>query len=223
MWKILLLLTIIHSANGEFAFEMPNYGSALTEAVVDIVTNFYMNKSTTVNIFHASKSDVGLDEIEDVMNEIFYLLKDKIVVQIEEYSQMKISKDKKWHNIMFCDSYESFMKIFSKMDPESFEYQGFYLIAISKYNDGIYEMMNKIFEALWIQQIVNVNIVWMPSENYREVLMWTYWPYSSSYCGKAVPLQHNHYRGGKWLRSVEFFPNKMTNFHGNCCLKLSIF
>lgn len=55
----------------------------------------------------------------------------------------------------------------------------------------------------------------MPSENYNEVLMWTYWPYSSSYCGEAVPLQHDHYRGGKWLRNVDIFPEKMTNLHGS--------
>lgn len=100
------------------------------------------------------------------------------------------------------------------MGPETFEAQGFYLIVISVYFDGIYDMMKEIFATLWIEYIVNVNIIWMPPENYNQVLMWTYWPYSSSYCGQAIPLQLNHYRDGKWMRHVNYFPKKMENLHG---------
>jgi hypothetical protein len=69
---------------------------------------------------------------------------------------------------------------------------------------------------------VNVNILWMPPENDNEVLMWTYWPYSNSYCGKAVPLKHDHYQNGDWIRKIDFFPNKMTNFYG-CVLHAATF
>lgn len=219
MWKYFLLLVTIYSVNAQFVnFDTPKYDSTLTQAIIDIITNFYMDKSTTINIFYASEPEADLDEIEGVINEILYKLRDKIIVQIEEYSQMKAPKNyKKWHNIIFCDTYGSFLNIFNKIDPDGFGYQGFYLIAISMYNDEIYSMMKKMFEALWIQHITNVNIVWMPSEDYEEVLMWTYWPYSSSYCGEATPLLHNHYRHGKWLRKAEYFPNKMINLHGNQC------
>lgn len=217
------MLVLAYSINGELVdFAMPIYGSAMTQAVTDVISNFYTDKSTTVNFFYALEPETDKHEVENVINEILYLLHNTIVVQIEEYSHIKQSNDKKWHNIIFCDTYESFSKVFTKMDPESFEYQGYYLIAISRYNDGIYEMMKKIFADLWIQHITNVNILWMLPENYDEVLMWTYWPYSSSYCGEAIPLQLNHYRHGKWLRPVDYFPNKMTNLHGNFSLKIHV-
>jgi hypothetical protein len=224
MWKYFLLLLIVNSADGKQAdFTMPNYGSALTEAIVDIILNFYMNESNTINIFYASEPEADSKEIEDVLDAILYLLKDKVIVQIKEHSQMKESTDTKWHNIIFCDTYESFLNIFNKIDLEDFAYQGFYLIAISRHNDGMYQMMHRIFEALWWKHIVNANILWMPPENHNEVLMWTYWPYSSSYCGKAIPLQHDHYRNRNWLRHVRFFPDKMINLHGNGVLQLTAF
>lgn len=213
------MLVLVCPINAELVdFAMPFYGSAMTRAISDVISNFYRDKSKTVNFFHASELEADKSFIGNVIDEVLYHLHNSIIVQIEEHFHIQKSSDKKFHNIIFCDTYESFSNIFSKIEPESFEFQGFYLIAISKYSDGIYAMMKKIFAEMWVKHITNVDILWMLPENYDEVLMWTYWPYSSSYCDETVPLQLNHYRHGKWLRPVDYFPNKMMNLHGKLSL-----
>lgn len=225
MWKLYSVLFLISSVNGNLEdFAMPNYGSALTRAVANIIFNYHMNQSTTINFIYAADNathnNKAAEALEDPINEILYLLGNKIVVQLEEYSQMKLSSGKKTNNILFCDNYGSFHKFMQKMNPETFEYQGTYLIIISKDNDSIYETMTKIFEDLWSRYIVNANILWMP--NYNEALMYTYYPYTDFYCGRAVPIQLNAYSFDKWLLDTAIFPNKMNDLHG-CTLRVVTF
>lgn len=222
MWKLVLFTLLICSSNGALDdFRMPKYGSALTEAVTDIVLKFYKEISRTVNMIHASKDDQD-EAREDILDEVLYLLGDEVVVQLEEFSMIRRGKGTKVHNIFFCDGYESFEKVFAKLDINIFDYQGYFLIVMSKYKDDLYETMTKVFEHLWSLQITNANILWMPAENNQETMMYTYYPYTSIYCGKAYPVQLNQYREGKWLNQPEFFPNKMTNLFG-CSLRVGTF
>lgn len=221
MWKyILLLIHIGVVRSGSQDFPMPKYGSPLTEATSDIIFNYYMKESATLNIFYSSIDESASEGLKDVINEILYLLRGKIVIQLEEYSNIRYSKGKKFYNLFICDTYESFLKIFQRMDQQLFDYQGFYLIIISQYNYNQYEMMTRMFESLWSAHIVNANVLTMPSEN--EALAYTYYPYTNFYCGKAFPVQLNQYRFGKWLRQADYFPEKMTNLYG-CTLRVATF
>lgn len=220
MWKFYLIILILPINANLDDFEMPKYGSSLSEAVISIIFKFYQERSSTIDVFIAYNELSEKQELEGVINEILYHVKDHIVVELTEYSNIKGSNRKSFSNILFCDTYEAFLKIFSKMNPAHFDYQGFYLIIITIYNYDLYEIMTKMFETLWGQLIINVNILWMPYES--ETLMYTYYPYTEFYCGKAIPIQLNQYRFGEWLREVDFFPNKMQNFYG-CPLRVATF
>lgn len=223
MFELLTFILLFYPANGALEdFKMPKYGSALTEAVTDVIIKFYERESLTVNMIHASNDEEDSERLQDIIDEVLYLLGDKVVVQLEEYSNIKKSKRKKEHVIIFCDEYESFQNVLDKINPDIFEYQGFFLIVISKYSDDLYKAMTGIFESLWSCQIINVNIMWMPAQNQREVMLYTYYPYTSIYCGKAYPVQLNQYRSGQWLNDPNFFPNKMTNLFG-CSLRVATF
>lgn len=221
MWKLLIFFILISATKASLDdFSMPKYGSALTGAVNDIIFNYYQSRSKSIDMFIASSNQRDVQELESIINEILYQLRDRIVVELTEYSDIKYTNRKRWHNILFCDTYESFLNIFTRMDPEHFEYQGFYLIIITRYRDDLYEIMTKMFETLWEQFIINVNILWMPYEN--EALMYTYFPYTEFYCGKAIPILLNQFHFGEWLVDTAYFPNKMTNFYG-CPLRVATF
>lgn len=222
MWKVALVCVAINSSQGALDdFAMPKYSSALTQAVTDVIVNYYVNESSTINVFHES-TDVGGDEnLEYIINEILYQIAAKTIVQLEDYKNVRSTRIK-FHNVIVCDSSKSFEKIFLAMDSEHFDYQGFYLIVLTKRTGNVYEAMSKIFKSLWSRFITNANILWQPAGSESEALMYTYYPYTSIYCGKAFPVKHNQYLNGHWLSEVEYFPRKMKNLY-RCPLRVATF
>ena len=206
MWKLIILLFLIHSSKGDLNnFELSKHSSSLTEAITDIIFNFYVIHSTTVNIIFSSEDKSSFIEIHDAINEVLSKLTD-IIVDLEDHLAIRISRRKKEYIVIFCDSFISFQKVFLQMRHHNFKYQGFYLIAITKYStsEDIDDVMSKIFESLWSLQIVNANILWM--ENQNKSMMYTYFPYTSFYCSEAYPALINQFQNGKWLTGIEYFP-----------------
>ncbi|CAO1310415.1 unnamed protein product [Diamesa serratosioi] len=193
----------------------------LTRAVVDIVLNFYVKTSSNINIYEAAQDPESMKLNYDIINEILYHVQSKIVIYLEGYIDLKIMNQKRVYNLLFVDSHESFLQVFRLMTPEYFNYQGFYLIVITKYTSDQYYMMQQIFDMLWAEYIINVNIIWATPMNHNEAIMFTYYPYTDFYCGKTYPIQLNQYRSNRWLHlhSVHF-PNKIQNLYG-CKLKVS--
>jgi hypothetical protein len=216
--RSLLLFLLFQQTNGsQNDFAMPQYGNALTRALVEIIEGYYMNNTKTLNLYHASieHDDKNLENNLDTLNEILYQVRSKIVVQLEGYLDFKNTNRKRVYNIIFVDSFESFYNVFRLMSPFYFEYQGFYIIALTRYSDQQYEIMMNIFQLLWAEYIINVNIIWLAPENDNEAIMYTYFPYSMFFCGKAYPIQLNQFRFGKWLHSsTNFFPDKVSNMFG---------
>lgn len=219
-----MLCFVLHQTYGlQRDFPMPNYNTALTRAVVDIILNFYVKTSSNINIFEASKDHESMVTNYDIINEILYHVQSKIVICLDRDIDLKVMNGNRVYNLIFVDSHESFLQIFQLMTPEYFDYQGFYLIVITEYTSDQYYVMQQIFDMLWAQYIINVNIIWATPMNHNEAIMFTYYPYTDFYCGKAYPIQLNQYRSNRWLHlhSV-FFPNKIQNLYG-CKLKVSTF
>lgn len=211
----LLLLGGIDGSLKDFA--MPKYGNALSRGTVEIIEQFYVPKTNTLNIFHASEEGNfrNMERNYDTMNEILYQVRSKIVVQLEGYLDVHINNRKRVYNIMFIDSYESFKNIFRLMSPDTFNYQGFYLLVLTTYSDEQYQIMRSIFEYVWAEYIINISIIWGVPQYDEEAILYTFFPYTRFFCGNVFPIQLNQYRFGQWLhRGVEFFPKKMSNIHG---------
>ncbi|CAO1346132.1 unnamed protein product [Diamesa hyperborea] len=223
-WKLIVLCFVLHQAYGlQRDFSLPDYNTALTRAIVDIVLNFYVKASSNINIIEASEDDESMNSNYDIINEILLHVQSEIVVCLEGYTDLEAMNRIRVHNILFVDTYKSFLKVFRLMTPENFNYQGFYLIVITEYTSDQYYMMQQIFDLLWAEYIINVNIIWATPMNQNEAIMFTYYPYTDFYCGKTYPIQLNQYRVNRWLHlhSVHF-PNKIQNLYG-CKLKVSTF
>lgn len=198
-------------------FQMPKYGKALTRATVEIIEKFYLDKTNMINFYHASVEfdEKSLQTNLDTMNEILQQVQSKVIVQLEGYLDFNPTSHKRVYNIFFVDSYESFWSIFRIMSPFYFEYQGFYLIVLTTYTYQQYEIMASIFEFFWAEYIINVNIIWSAPQNDEEAIMYTYFPYTNFFCGKAVPIQLNQFWFGRWLHLIpSFFPDKVNNMYG---------
>ena len=215
MWKVFILFFIIYTCNGSLTdFKISKYESPITDAVTDIVNNFFVKESSTINIVQASSIEGDSEQFEDIINEVLCMSKNDITVQIEEFNKISSRVRKMTHNIFFCDTYESFEKILLQMDPNYFDYQGFYLIVITQQDDNLYETMVRICNDLWSRYIVNANILWASVDVSNDILMYTYYPFMRSRCSVANPVQLNHFHDGKWVTNVNYFPNKMTNLFG---------
>lgn len=228
MWNLFAVFLI--AVASECTIPVPKKETSLSRAVSDIIRNFFMEDAPTVNFIHASETTESYQTIQSILNEIVYqssnYSKLDIAFQLDEVNSLQRSYlrpyEKKSRNVILCDTLKSFGQIFLKIQPELFEFEGYFLIVISQYNVKLYETMLEIFGSFWSRHIVNVNILWSPAENDDDTLMYTYWPYSRFYCGEAYPLQLNQYREGKWLRRVSYFPNKLANMYG-CPLHVATF
>ncbi|KAL7040766.1 hypothetical protein ACKWTF_000510 [Chironomus riparius] len=193
----------------------------MTRAVVDYISNFYYNTSSTVNMYQISQP-ANLNNIFDMINEILFHVNTEIVVQVDSLMDLKLSSRKRINNIIFVDSFESFKILYDRMNYVHFEYQGFYLIVLTEHVGDIYLTMLRIFKAMWAKKIINANILFMLPESINDASLFTYYPYSKYYCEADVPIQLNHYRGYKWIRQIDYFPKKLTNFYG-CHLRVAAF
>lgn len=221
MWLFVIISILVQQSLEHF--EVPKSESAIPRAVADIVLKSFKNDSKTIHILQASSDFQDRRRQQDTINEILCLLKSEVVVQIEESSHLNnLNSDFKTRNILICDTYESFQQILSKVDPKVFNYQGLYLIVFIKYDERNYETMAKIFHDLLQRYIINVDILWAPSENDNEAMLYTFYPYTSFYCSKSYPVKHNQFHGGNWLTTADFFPNKMKNLFG-CILRAATF
>lgn len=195
---------------------MPKYGNALTRATVEIIEQFYVKRTNNLNIFQASDdfNDDNLQRNYDTMNEILYQVRSKVVVQLEGYSGDLVTNRKRVYCILFIDSFDSFWKFFRLLSPDTFNYQGYYLLVLTTYSDEQYQIMMSIFEFVWAEYIINLSIIWSVPQYDEEALLYTFFPYTSFFCGRALPIQLNQYRFGKWMHSgLNFFPEKTKNLH----------
>jgi hypothetical protein len=223
MLKVLTFFILISSS---FAYPeelLATYNeSAITKSVTDIILNFYVGKSSTLDVFYSADQDEDLVSVHSFINEILYNINIEIAVQVDDYNTTKTVGRRYTSNIFFITSYNSFRKIFDRITPWSFDHQGHYLIVFTITDPDIYWSMRQMFSDLWAEYIVNVAVLWMPPENDNEALLFTYFPYNRFYCGSIVPVILNQFIDDSWINERNFFPKKMINLHG-CVLRVATF
>lgn len=195
--------------------EPKNEKNALTAAVAEIIGDFYVHQTNAINFYQQAVSKENEYRHHDMINEILFKMTDMdISVRLEDKVLMEKVSKKRVHNIVFVDSHLSFLNFFKNLPSSTFEYQGYYIIVLTTYTEDQYSVMSSIFEFLWNEYIINLNVIWKPLLNENEAYMYTYFPFTNFYCGKTYPVQLNQYSFGRWLNAGKsIFPNKMSNLH----------
>jgi Ligated ion channel L-glutamate- and glycine-binding site len=83
--------------------------------------------------------------------------------------------------------------------------------------------MQKMFDDLWENYMINVNIIQKVDQNPKECQMFTFFPYSKFYCEKVFPVLMNTFVADKgFIKGEDHFPNKMSNMH-QCPITVATF
>lgn len=108
------------------------------------------------------------------------------------------------------------------MTPELYDYTGFYLIVLTKSQEGFLENIQKMFKNLFSLYVTNAIVVVPNSDNLSEISLYNFFPFQKYGCGRVKPILWNKFINGKFLFKREFFPNKLKNMYG-CPVKVVTF
>lgn len=199
---------------------------SVTDAVKEIIKTFFLPKTSILDIITSSSNVKSRRAMEDIISETLQDTLGEVLVSlhdIENYVQSKRLGRKKVFNIFYVDSYAAFKRIFLRLLPEEFNYQGYYLIVITEKSLKQYNEIKSMMNDLWSLYIVNVNVIYVTHSNRQVSLMMTFYPFTDSHCEKVFPVSQNTYilhRG--FVRDTDHFPNKLANLHG-CPLSVATF
>lgn len=199
----------------ELSENMKTDHDAITNAVTDIISSFYLQTTSVLNILIEHSFDCDHHFMfTDTLSKTLHLIDSRVTVVIEESKDLNNRDWKAAYNVLFVDSYTSFKKIFVKLNSVDFNLQGYFLIVITSSEHWQTRDMNLIFVDLWSKYIVNVNIIQDKGKRANECNMFTYFPFSESYCEKVHPVLINTFRVGVgFIKSAEHFPNKVRNLY----------
>lgn len=185
--------------------------SSLSTAVVNIIRNFYTSQTSVIHILKLSQNEENNSQISDKLNEI-----------LENVENLDEIYSKRAFTVIFVDSYESFCAVLKKITIELFDFQGYYLIVFGRVIENYFSVILKVFEHLWMKYIVNVNVVVKINLNLDETLVYTYFPYSSNFCGEIFLKVIGRFSKNFQLHTHEYFPEKLHDMQ-QCPLNIAVF
>lgn len=107
------------------------------------------------------------------------------------------------------------------MSAETYDFVGFYTIVLTKHSNTNQETVANILKDCWSLYIANV-IVLIPTENYEQIELYTYFPYTPEHCEGVEPVLYDYFENGTFALNVSIFPDKFRNFH-KCPLTASLY
>ena len=191
------------------------YGDVLTKAVSSVITNYFMKRTSTINFCSASS---GLDKkliTQDLISKIIEKVDTDIIIQLEDFTHIHKMKTPRTHNVFFVDNYESFRNLFDKLQPENFDYQGYYLVVLTEYYKSQLPGVKSILTDFWNIFIVNVNII-IKSEDGRLAQLYTYFPYSETFCAQVKPILWNQFENESFINKLELVPQNWFDLCTEC-------
>ncbi|XP_055633515.1 uncharacterized protein LOC129773880 [Toxorhynchites rutilus septentrionalis] len=122
------------------------------------------------------------------------------------------------YNLLLIESYQSFLRIYEKIDPMSYDYSGLYVIV---YCQGEYRfsLMQSIFSEMWQKKIINVIVIAAGSS--VEVLIYSYLPYQPHICGHPYPILVANISDSNPQIGDDLFPERLGDLFG-CSLKAGV-
>ncbi|XP_059619125.1 uncharacterized protein LOC132263398 [Phlebotomus argentipes] len=174
-----------------------------------------------LSITRADKNHQSYIYQSGIINEVLYETKDRILIRQEAFDRRE--KDfARFYNVLVCDSYKSFNKILDVMSVETYDYTGFYTIIMTGIADNYTEIAGKMLEEFWLKNIVNVNVATYAKNDTEKAIMYTYFPFTPSHCGRVKPVVWGVLENGTFTTNGSIFPEKVNNLH-RCNLTVGTF
>ena len=221
MLFILMTSTVSHEVKSEIFSKFLEHKDSdiLARAVVEVIINMYVKKTSVINFAFASSSLTEKHHILEIIQEVVAKVDSKVTISIEDNNHMMKARRKRVFNVFLVDNYESFAKIVHNLTTVIYDFQGFYIIVITQRENSL----KRIFEDLWSNYITNANVFTLDSNNLNEVNIFTYFPFTQYYCEQVEPILYNTYTIESGFKmSLTYFPKKVSNMYG-CPVKFATF
>lgn len=228
MVVIFLALSLVQSqkilikTSRENIFNVEVRSEAIVNAVNEIISTFFIKKTSVLNIL-SSATKISSDHLNDILSQILEESHSRISILIGT-AHKKRTNDGRLNevNIFFVDSYRAFSSISKSLDPDEYNYRGYYLVVLLKPISS-QNFKRRVFENLWSKYIVNVNVI-QPFDNFSDgCWIYTYYPYSPFYCEKVqTQILNTYINGVGFNREADHFPRKVSNLY-NCSLSVATF
>lgn len=115
------------------------------------------------------------------------------------------------HNVFLVESYSSFMKLYTDLDPSKYDFTGRFMVV---YGRRLLQMRRTIewtFQRMWIKKILNVLVVVVDEGS---VEAYSYFPYRQESCNNVDPVLLANISLSEKFLDYDFFPNRLLNMYG---------
>jgi hypothetical protein len=223
--KILLVAIWLVGGNcGNFKhFKSQTETSTISKATIDIISKSFLENVAIINIITCPDNDERIRFLMDtIANEVCINISSlNISLRVGDLDHIPEVKEKRFYNIILISGYESFKKLnLDVVENELFDFQGFFLVVMVEKYKNQYREMEKIFQSMWQNLIINVNILLVAADGSLE--MFTFYPYTSVYCGRVFPILTNKFVNSSFIMPRKYFEDKLDNLFG-CPLKVVTF
>ncbi|CAD7090650.1 unnamed protein product [Hermetia illucens] len=181
----------------------------LSETLIKIIEEFYSTRTSSIDINFGYSDTVGRLSTRDILNKVLYKTHDVIASRIEHSPKANIDVPRKF-NIFLIDSLESFDRLSDNINNKLYNLEGYFLIVVTKAVVDRFELSYHIFQRLFNLYIINANLIYASAD---QVDIYSFFPFTDQHCNKVMPVLYNSFRNGSFVRNIDIFPDKLTNFY----------
>ncbi|CRL04599.1 CLUMA_CG017667, isoform A [Clunio marinus] len=215
----LVILAFANRCYGTFTIDnLQPMSSDLVDAASEIISNHFKSNAVTINFISALTNETKCERSFLINN----LIAQCDVVFVEDIDV--ITKRHRLYNVIFIDTFQSFLRLFRRLTSKYFVIDGYFLMI---FINGPIDELGEITKSLWNNFIFNVAFL---AQTEYELNISTFIPFSKpkcdnenciQNCGDTKPVVIDVFNK-TFTKNKDFFPNKMENFF-NCPVKVVTF
>lgn len=188
------------------SIKISNLAVALNEIVTKAITVDIPTVSVmSPNSLHSFKLRNFKDDFLPIQSN-----SSRFLFRFEDAQEVRVLLNmKRRNNIFLAETFEEFVKMFSKVSIKTHVFVGFYAVVLI--NGELHEASD-IFAMFWRLHIFHVIVVF--EDNFGSVQVETFVPFNNYKCNDTAPVRINEFKDGKFINAIEnVFSNKMGNLH----------
>lgn len=212
----LIVLFSVEIARSELIFQRNESIRTFTEALFQVIEDPHMIEDGKLFISISHYTTV----LNEIIDELLRKVNSSTSFQHQDIEHMKRGGRRiRRSNVILIESCQDFNMFDSLLKTHYFNNEGFYIIAV--YGSCDMGDIQQIFEIMWTQRFVNVNIIHRKTSD-DDIEMFSYFPYSPLNCGNSEPRMISKFDGAKFSTKPPYFSEKVKNFH-QCPMNVAIF
>ncbi|XP_055910415.1 uncharacterized protein LOC129944776, partial [Eupeodes corollae] len=206
------------------SFEVPEENNIVVDTLVFAVKHIKLQQSSTFHIGFSSKSNQSAYQQTSIING-FLLKSDRDhVVRLDDIGSSEyVPTERRKFTLLLIDSLESFQTLDMILKSRQYHTNGKHLVLLSETlpRNETEALIQSVFDKFFSMHLANVELI-VQNITTGFTDFYTFYPVTSSYCFKIIPVLHNTFNGNATLHDLKLFPPKFNNFYG-CPLVVTAF